>query len=124
MTERTGGSDVSRSETSAVPEGAGVAHRLYGFKWFTSATDANMSLALARVVGACACARARVRACVCPSRACACADNNTLKGVDGSRGLSLFFIPMRRPDGVLNGIRIERFKSKVCACACDASVCV
>jgi len=36
MTERTGGSDVAISETVARFDGEG--HRLYGTKWFTSAT--------------------------------------------------------------------------------------
>jgi len=48
MTERPGGSDVSRTETVA-RHVSGREYTLHGFKWFTSATDANMSLALARV---------------------------------------------------------------------------
>ncbi|ORY86241.1 acyl-CoA dehydrogenase/oxidase [Protomyces lactucae-debilis] len=46
MTERSGGSDLSNYETVAVHDGTG--YRLTGFKWFSSATDANMSLALAK----------------------------------------------------------------------------
>ncbi|HEY5933124.1 MAG TPA: acyl-CoA dehydrogenase family protein, partial [Kofleriaceae bacterium] len=42
MTERTGGSDVSQSETIATRDGAGW--RLHGTKWFTSATTAEMAL--------------------------------------------------------------------------------
>ncbi|KAI8943859.1 hypothetical protein NX059_001831 [Plenodomus lindquistii] len=116
MTERTGGSDVSRTET--------VAHRLSaaeleheakegrqydavgmplgpwvidGFKWFSSATDSEMSVLLAR----------------------------TTKG-----GLSAFYMPMRRrvssrspsaniindedpPLSELNGVRIQRLKNKL-----------
>ncbi|KAJ4369570.1 hypothetical protein N0V83_005332 [Neocucurbitaria cava] len=116
MTERTGGSDVSGTET--------VAHRLKqqeldqearegrdvdsvgmplgpwiidGFKWFSSATDSEMSVLLAR----------------------------TSKG-----GLSAFYIPMRRrvghknpsvnilneeapPRSELNGVRIQRLKNKL-----------
>ncbi|KAF2151832.1 hypothetical protein K461DRAFT_279345 [Myriangium duriaei CBS 260.36] len=116
MTERTGGSDVSGTET--------VAHRLSqdeidqdkesgrdvdaaglplgpwtinGFKWFSSATDSDVTVLLAR----------------------------TSKG-----GLSAFLIPMRRrlgtraptaniinaqspPPSELNGIRIQRLKNKL-----------
>lgn len=52
MTERTGGSDVSQSETSArfvKQEGDCEIYELSGVKWFTSATTAEMALALARV---------------------------------------------------------------------------
>ncbi|KAJ3369078.1 hypothetical protein GGF31_005537 [Allomyces arbusculus] len=50
MTERPGGSDVARTETTATLVDA--QERLYsltGFKWFSSATTCNMTLALARV---------------------------------------------------------------------------
>jgi putative acyl-CoA dehydrogenase len=50
MTERTGGSDVSGTSTVARCE-EGV-YRLYGTKWFTSATTAQMALTLARADGA------------------------------------------------------------------------
>src|SRR5512140_2922635 len=49
MTERTGGSDVSRTETVARKDGD--TWRLYGTKWFTSATTSNMALTLARPDG-------------------------------------------------------------------------
>lgn len=108
MTERTGGSDVSLTETTAVrrpaDEPAPPASdegsiplgpwSISGFKWFSSATDSNMTVLLAR----------------------------TAKG-----GLSAFMAPMRRPDPqpatstglpspagtALNGVRIQRLKSKV-----------
>lgn len=48
MTERTGGSDVSGTSTVAEPEG-GSEYRLYGTKWFTSATTSQMALTLAKV---------------------------------------------------------------------------
>ncbi len=48
MTEKRGGSDVSRAtDTFALEEGGGIC-RLYGYKWFSSATDSEMTLALAR----------------------------------------------------------------------------
>jgi acyl-CoA dehydrogenase len=50
MTERQGGSDVGR--TSTVARRHGGSWRLYGDKWFTSATSADCALALARPDGA------------------------------------------------------------------------
>lgn len=106
MTERTGGSDVSLTETLATldpPRTAGWASikegvalgpwSLSGFKWFSSATDSNMTVLLAKT----------------------------------PKGLSAFYAPMRRSnpeaksitgrrlgdEGTeLNGIRISRLKNK------------
>jgi len=50
MTERTGGSDVSG--TTTVARCSDGEWRLYGDKWFTSATTAQMALTLARIEGA------------------------------------------------------------------------
>lgn len=47
MTERSGGSDVSGTETIAQSTGAG-SYALYGTKWFTSATTSQMAMTLAR----------------------------------------------------------------------------
>ncbi|RFU80914.1 acyl- dehydrogenase [Trichoderma arundinaceum] len=108
MTERSGGSDVSQTETIALyqpEEVEGVlASRegkiplgpwsIHGFKWFSSATDSNMTILLAR----------------------------TSQG-----GLSTFLAPMRRhdpeaktmtghpkSDGTrLNGVWIQRLKNKL-----------
>ncbi|KAI9594494.1 hypothetical protein BDF19DRAFT_123924 [Syncephalis fuscata] len=90
MTERPGGSDVSRTETKAEPLDA--AHNewsIHGFKWFSSATDADMTLMLARA-----------------------RDPKTNEFREGSRGLSVFFAEMRNADGSLNGVRIHRLKDK------------
>jgi acyl-CoA dehydrogenase len=84
MTERTGGSDVSSSETEARQDGDGT-WRLFGDKWFTSATTAEMALTLARPTSAPA----------------------------GSRGLQLFYLEQRTADGALNGIHIHRLKDKL-----------
>jgi putative acyl-CoA dehydrogenase len=46
MTERTGGSDVSGTRTEARREAGGF--RLYGDKWFTSATNSEIAVTLAR----------------------------------------------------------------------------
>lgn len=83
MTERTGGSDVSGTSTIAKAEGE--RYRLYGVKWFTSATTSQMAMTLARIEGAPA----------------------------GSQGLSLFYIELRDQEGKLNGIRINRLKDKL-----------
>lgn len=48
MTERTGGSDVSGTSTVAKPL-AGAQYKLYGTKWFTSATTSQMALTLAKI---------------------------------------------------------------------------
>jgi alkylation response protein AidB-like acyl-CoA dehydrogenase len=108
MTERPGGSDVSLTETVAIPEDATAGkYRLNGFKWFSSATDSQVALALAR----------------------------TGDPAQGSRSLSLFLLPLRLPlptgtDKVSsdvqertnnnvggerenNGVFIHRLKSKI-----------
>ncbi|MCS6837784.1 MAG: acyl-CoA dehydrogenase family protein [Bdellovibrionaceae bacterium] len=83
MTEKTGGSDVSNTETIARPHQESW-YQLFGMKWFTSATTSEVALALARIEGA----------------------------PPGNKGLSLFFIPVQTPEGKLNHIRIERLKNK------------
>lgn len=97
MTERTGGSDVKRTETQATysPESAAGNQdangqplgpwSVDGFKWFSSATDSQMTVLLA-------------------------------KTPDGN--LSAFFAPTRRqtqqpPETELNGIQIQRLKQKL-----------
>lgn len=52
MTERPGGSDVSRSETVAKQQGdvSSPEYRVSGFKWFSSATDSEVSVILAHRV--------------------------------------------------------------------------
>jgi acyl-CoA dehydrogenase len=83
MTERTGGSDVSRSETVAKKHGD--QWRLYGTKWFTSATTSQMALTLARPEG----------------------------NPDGSRGLALFLVELRDANGRLKNIQVNRLKDKL-----------
>lgn len=109
MTERSGGSDVSQTETVAtyapfpdnvaapladledgIPLGPWV---INGFKWFSSATDAGMTILLART--------------------------------KPDKGLSAFFAPMRRYNPSLfsatgnrggtelNGVNIQRLKNKL-----------
>lgn len=84
MTERTGGSDVGSTSTMARCE-SGNAYRLYGLKWFTSATTSQMAMTLARIEGAPA----------------------------GGAGLSVFLITLRDRDGLLRNIRLDRLKDKL-----------
>ncbi|MBP8949215.1 MAG: acyl-CoA dehydrogenase family protein, partial [Candidatus Promineofilum sp.] len=83
MTESTGGSDVGRSETIACREGD--TWRLYGRKWFTSATTSQMTLTLARPQG----------------------------NGPGGRGLALFYLELRDEAGRLNAISVNRLKDKL-----------
>ncbi|HJR44861.1 MAG TPA: acyl-CoA dehydrogenase family protein [Actinomycetota bacterium] len=84
MTETAGGSDVSKTGTVARRDEAGR-WRLYGTKWFTSATTSEMALTLARPDGA----------------------------PEGSRGLALFRIHRRVDSGENNGIFVRRLKDKL-----------
>lgn len=86
MTERTGGSDVGLSETIARPmeDGSGR-YRLYGTKWFTSATTSQMALTLGRPEG----------------------------NPAGGKGLALFYVEVRDAAGRMNGIQINRLKDKL-----------
>jgi acyl-CoA dehydrogenase len=83
MTERSGGSDLSGTETVAVPDGG--AWRLTGDKWFCSNVDARAILTLARVDGR----------------------------ETGTKGLGLFLVPSMLDDGEPNSLRIRRIKDKL-----------
>lgn len=83
MTERTGGSDVAICETVARPDGD--AFRLYGTKWFSSATTSQMALTLGRPEG----------------------------NAPGGSGLALFYVEVRNADGTMNGIQVNRLKDKL-----------
>ncbi len=84
MTERSGGSDVGSTSTIAKCE-AGNEYRLYGLKWFTSATTSQVAMTLARIEGAPA----------------------------GGAGLSVFLVTLRDRDGSLRNIQVERLKDKL-----------
>jgi alkylation response protein AidB-like acyl-CoA dehydrogenase len=90
MTERPGGSDVGNSETQAelIDEKTNT-WSVSGFKWFSSATTADLSMLLARTIDP---------------------KEGTVK--TGSKGLSLYFAEMRLPNGQLNGVRVHRLKNK------------
>lgn len=83
MTERSGGSDVSGTETIA--KKVGEHYELHGTKWFTSATTSPMAMTLARIEGA----------------------------DPGSRGLSLFYLELRNDKNELNKIVVHRLKDKL-----------
>ncbi|NXP59845.1 ACD11 dehydrogenase, partial [Chloropsis cyanopogon] len=89
MTERRGGSDVANGTETVARKQPDGTYRLYGFKWFTSAADSDMALALARIVDA--------------EGQC----------TQGSRGLSLFFLRVRDEEGKLNSIQVQRLKDKL-----------
>lgn len=95
MTESQGGSDLARSSTTARPAGAG-SWRLTGEKWFCSAADSAIAVALARPEGA----------------------------GPGSRALVPFLVPRYAADSPLAvtgadpaspapGVRIHRLKDKL-----------
>ena len=84
MTETAGGSDVSRTGTVARRDENGT-WRLYGTKWFTSATTSEMALTLARPEGA----------------------------PEGSKGLALFRVHRTLDDGHRNRIVVRRLKDKL-----------
>jgi len=82
MTERIGGSDVGQTETVARRDGEHW--RLYGTKWFTSATTADMALTLARPEG----------------------------NPPGGHGLAMFYLELRDENGRLQNLHINRLKDK------------
>jgi hypothetical protein len=63
--------------------------KLYGYKWFSSATDSDVSLTLARITDT---------------------EGSTIQG---TRGLSLFFLKTRLEDNRLNDIQIVKLKDKL-----------
>jgi hypothetical protein len=83
MTEKLGGSDVGAATTVARAAPDGT-WRLRGDKWFCSNANADVALTLARPDGAPA----------------------------GTRGLAMFLVPRRLPDGARNAWTINRLKDK------------
>ncbi|XP_056384655.1 acyl-CoA dehydrogenase family member 11-like [Hyla sarda] len=89
MTERKGGSDVANGTETVARGQADGTYKLYGYKWFTSATDSDMTLTLGRVVDA----QGQV--------------------IQGTKGLTLFYLEVRDAEGRLNGIEVQRLKEKL-----------
>lgn len=84
LTEVQGGSDVGANAVTARPASGGT-WRISGEKWFCSNVNADQFLMTARPEGAPA----------------------------GTRGLGLFLVPRRLPDGRVNGFAIRRLKDKL-----------
>lgn len=81
---------LGRSETIAeLEDEANNVWSVKGFKWFSSATTADMTMLLARTV-----------------------DPKTGTVNPGSKGLSLYLAELRKDDGTLNGVRVHRLKDK------------
>ena len=89
LTEVQGGSDVGANAVRATPVSggleAGSEWSISGEKWFCSNADADVFVMTARPEGA----------------------------SDGTRGLGLFLVPRRKPDGTLNSFRMRRLKDKL-----------
>ncbi len=98
MTERAGGSDVSQTSVTARYEDG--AWRLYGDKWFTSATTSQMALVLARV-------EARVE----PRESEPAKSSSAHRSTEAQ--LALFYVELRDARGRLQGIRVNRLKDKL-----------
>lgn len=91
VTEKKGGSDVSMTETVAVASDNGN-YNLYGYKWFTSATDSQTSLTLAKII---------------PKNT-----KPTQELLENTK-VSLFILKLRKEDGKLNNMEIVRLKDKL-----------
>ena len=91
MTEKRGGSDVAGgTETCAIGPQEDGSYLLNGYKWFSSATDSDMTLTLARV------------------------PTETGEILEGTEGISMFFLTTRHPtDDASNGIHIFKLKNKL-----------
>ena len=84
MTEQGAGSDVGATAVTAAPRPDGT-WALTGDKWFCSNPDAVLAMVLARPAGA----------------------------QGGVKGVGLFLLPRRLPDGSVNSYRIVRLKDKL-----------
>jgi acyl-CoA dehydrogenase len=84
LTEKSGGSDVGRNQTTAVKID-GKKYKLNGEKWFCSNVNADVMLVLAR----------------------------TGREEEGTRGLSLFVVEKYLDDGSRNPMEIVRLKEKL-----------
>ncbi|MCR8695325.1 acyl-CoA dehydrogenase family protein [Rhodococcus pyridinivorans] len=84
MTETQAGTDIAKTGTRA--EFDGTAWRLTGRKWFASNPDADVVITLARFPGG---------------------DENS------TRGVGMFMLPKRLPDGSRNSYTIDRLKDKL-----------
>ncbi len=79
---------VAGTETIAVHQEANV-YRLYGYKWFSSATDSDMTLTLARI------------------------KNEDGSLIPGTKGISMFLMKTRNDDKSLNNLGVVKLKNKL-----------
>ena len=95
MTEKMGGSDVSNATETIAVEYKKNKFKLYGYKWFSSATECDMSLALGRIIRY--------------------DESKDLRPEEIKKiPLSLFFVKTRSTKtGKLNNIEIIRMKEKL-----------
>lgn len=108
-------SSASGTETVAVPQTDG-SYKLHGFKWFTSATDADMTLTLARVQDKTGATIPVLLTSVTKHCQWIVEWYNWLlfSVPQGSKGLSLFYAEVSRDeDGRLRGIEVQRLKDKL-----------
>ena len=95
MTERGGGSDVAQNGTKTIAkqqraDGNKDEFRLFGYKWFSSATDCDVSIALARTEGV--------------------DEEGVLSGIEG---VSCFYVPDVAKQSELNLIETVQLKHKL-----------
>ena len=89
MTEKDGGSDVTGSTATSAMSVDGSKCKLYGYKWFSSATDADMTLSLARFP-------------------------QNVGELDSRKSkIAMVFLKIRKQDETLNNIEIVRLKDKL-----------
>lgn len=115
MTERKGGSDVSDgTETEAVLQSENL-YKLHGYKWFSSATDSDMTITLARVLDKDNKVCQKSNFLIILNRRKILRDNyvNLKKILQPDKRLTMFFARVRKDDGSLNGIEIQTLKNKL-----------
>lgn len=89
MTEKRGGTDVGNTTETVAIQYKENKYKLYGFKFFCSAADCDVSLALARIID--------------PSRQYTQEEIRKLP-------ISLFILKLRRKDGSHNGLEYQALK--------------
>jgi len=97
MTEKRGGSDVANGTQTFAVHTEGNRYKLFGYKWFSSATDSDMALTLARIVG-----------------------DEEDTAVSGTSGISMFYLEThldgkegRKHPNHLNNVEIVKLKNKL-----------
>ena len=89
MTEKNGGSDVRGGTETVAYHQKDDQYKLYGYKWFSSACDSDMTMALGRI------------------------GSSSVEDTMRSSTVSMFYIETRRPNGNLNNVEITKLKNKL-----------